>query len=74
MQIGLNFVFLPETNLIKIVPVKITTLKVFTLINGNHILNWHKLLRPFKTVLFTLYRCVGVRNVILHHFQYKEVR
>ena len=41
---------------------------------GNLILNWPKLLRPLKTVFFTLYRCVCVRNVILHHFRYKEVR
>ena len=36
---------------------------------GNHILNWPKLLRPFKTAFVTLYRCVCVRNVILHHFK-----
>ena len=41
---------------------------------GNLILNWPKLLRPFKTVFFTLYRCVCVRYGILHHFRYKEVR
>ena len=37
-------------------------------------LNWPTLLRPFKIVFLTLYRCVCVRNVILHHFRYKEVR
>ena len=34
-------------------------------------LNYYGLLKPF---FFTLYRCVCVRNVILHHFRYKEVR
>ena len=37
--------------------------------NGNLILSWPKLLRPFKT-FFSSYRCVYVRN----HFRYKEIR
>ena len=41
--------------------------------NGNHILNWPKLLRPFKTVC-SPYVDVYIRNAILHHFQYKEIR
>ena len=54
------------------------TLKTYrlflTLIIGNLILNWPKLLQHFKTRFFTLYRCVCVRNVILHDFWYNEVR
>ena len=33
-------------------------------------LNYYGLLKPF----FTLYWCVCVRNVILHHFRYKVIR
>ena len=47
---------------------------VLDAIFGNLILNWPKLLRPFKPLFFTLYRYVCVRNVILHHFRYKELK
>ena len=37
-------------------------------------LNYYGLLMGFWNRFFTLYRCVCVHNVILHHFRYKEVR
>ena len=44
---------------------------------SNVILNWPKLLWPFKTVFspyIDVYVLNCVRNVILHHFRYKEIR
>ena len=36
--------------------------------------NWPKLWRPFLNGFITCFQCVCIRNVILYHFRYKEVR
>ena len=49
------------------------SVKLWMWVLGNLSVNWPKLLGLYQNAFTTVFRCVCVRNVTVHHFQYKEV-